>query len=57
MLALDLIFISIRRVVYGSSIERFYVMLVDSNFRTKEIFDIITDFPDSIGALQDLREL
>ena len=24
-------------------------------FRTKEIFDIIIDFPDSMGALQDLR--
>ncbi|KAF8843343.1 hypothetical protein BDN67DRAFT_988510 [Paxillus ammoniavirescens] len=26
------------------------------DLRTREIFDIIVDFPDSIGALQDLRE-
>lgn len=26
------------------------------NLRTKEIFDIIIDFPDSAGALQDLKE-
>lgn len=26
------------------------------NLRTKEIFDIIVDFPDSAGALQDLKE-
>jgi len=25
------------------------------SFRTREIFDIIIDFPDSMGALQDLR--
>jgi hypothetical protein len=27
------------------------------NLRTKEIFDIIIDFPDSMGALHDLRVL
>ncbi|KAF5377908.1 hypothetical protein D9615_006791 [Tricholomella constricta] len=26
------------------------------DLRTKEIFDIIIDFPDSVGALQDLRD-
>ncbi|KAG1766193.1 hypothetical protein EDD22DRAFT_978546 [Suillus occidentalis] len=26
------------------------------NLRTKEIFDIIVDFPESMGALQDLKE-
>lgn len=25
------------------------------HFRTKEIFDIIIDYPDSNGALQDLK--
>jgi len=29
--------------------------LVKGYFRTQEIFDIIIDFPESIGALQDLR--
>jgi len=30
-------------------------ILIKDYFRTQEIFDIIIDFPDSIGALQDLR--
>jgi len=26
------------------------------DLRTREIWDIIIDFPDSVGALQDLRD-
>ncbi|KAK2463769.1 hypothetical protein APHAL10511_004207 [Amanita phalloides] len=39
----------------GSRFE-FHMNKTLCNLRTKEIFDIIIDFPDSMGALQDLRE-
>lgn len=58
MLVPDLIFILIKRcVIYGLSVVKFwcYCIIELNYFRTKEIFDIIIDFPDSMGALHDLR--
>jgi hypothetical protein len=34
----------------------FHINKTLCDLRTREIFDIIIDFPDSMGALQDLRE-
>jgi len=35
----------------------FLILIKPMYLRTREIFDIIIDFPDSIGALHDLRVL
>jgi len=34
----------------------FHMSKILCDLRTREIWDIIIDFPDSVGALRDLRE-